>query len=279
MFERGLDYSSLAKQEASSAMLAHTFAVGFAVGGFGEVALYAREALQVVFRALALRQAGGLGWYGVDRVEPSQWRRLVQEARPLWLDFMLESAFDRVQVLAAAGVAGEGGAGVFTQAKRLSMVPHQFLQPLTGRLAFNWYSREGDRAARRALGLRLQALVLGPLLLSVAAVWRFADEVIPFVFGAKWAPVAPVLVALSGNILFPSLFVSNKMLLMANNTMRPVLIARVVQIVPVVLPCLLQPWLGGSIIRVVIGVSVGWAGAFLLTILLLQRMHRTGSRG
>jgi O-antigen/teichoic acid export membrane protein len=241
------------------------------MGGAGESALYIRELLLVVVGVVALRLAGGLVWDGVAAFPRAKWVCLLKDVRPLWLDFAMESTFQRLQVLAAAELGGVDAAGVFMQAKRLAMVPHQILQPVTARLALNWFSRDTTGAARRARCFRLNAIVAVPLGCAVLAAWLFADPVIPWVFGDNWAGVAPVLVALSGNILFPSLFSSHKMLLTAESRLRPVLLARALQLVSVAAPFTLAPSMGAGGVGLATCVSLGWLGAFLVTSAVLSR--------
>lgn len=59
---------------------------------------------------------------------------VVRAARGIWLDSMLDNNFQRLSLLAVNAGAGLNGAGLFFQAQRLAVVPHQFLMPVVGRV-------------------------------------------------------------------------------------------------------------------------------------------------
>ncbi|MBW2531754.1 MAG: oligosaccharide flippase family protein [Deltaproteobacteria bacterium] len=240
--------------------------MGLAVSGLlQEGALYVREAFVVLALGPWLHRLGQFRSLGVALPTWSTWRSMLRRASLPWADGVAESLFDRLLVLAAAAAGGERGAGMFFQAYRLAGVPHQLLHPLLGRMALNWFSREEDARAR--MRRRRQLVLLGavPLGLAAAAAIVFADPVVPVVFGERWRPVVPILGALSGFILFNTLFATHKNYGFATNGIKVLLAARVLQYAGLGV-ALLPLLLGHEVDVALVGVGVSFAfGLALLT--------------
>ncbi|WP_419185838.1 oligosaccharide flippase family protein [Rohdeia mirabilis] len=227
--ERQQAYGSLSVIESGSHLVAHGAAIAAVLWGAGIWALPLREVLLAGLRIGALGAIGGLPSERMRLVRPREWRALARDAKDLWSDGLLEGLHTRIVVLAAGWIAGVRGAGLFFQAQRLSQVPHQFLQPVAGRLAFNWFARaesDGERALQRK---RLLLLLAGPLLLAAAGCLLLAEPVVPWLLGAEWAEAAPLLASLCGVAGGMSLLALVKMELLATGRFRALLMLRLAQ--------------------------------------------------
>lgn len=226
LFERRMAYRQLSLLESGSQLVGHGLAVGLVLAGAGAAALYARElALALVGLAglAALRALPRVRWRWLT---PRDWRGLAREAKDLWLDGALEGGFARALVLSAGAVGGTAGAGLFFQAHRLATVPHQLLQPLAGRLAFNWFSRAATDAERRAARRRLLLGLAAPLAAVGAATVWLADPVVPWLLGERWTAAAPVLATMVGCVVGTSLFAIARMYLLSTRHTRVLVLAR-----------------------------------------------------
>ncbi|MEO0687749.1 MAG: oligosaccharide flippase family protein, partial [Cyanobacteria bacterium J06649_11] len=118
----------------------------------------------------------------------------------------LASSFGRLVILTVGSLSGEAGAGYFFQAQRLAIIPHQFLQPVTQRLAINYFSHKSSHDKQtKHLAKGLMSLS-GILLLAVIIIRLGAPTVIPVVFGDSWRPVIPILIAMLGFVLCATMF-------------------------------------------------------------------------
>jgi len=276
-YERGMPYRQLALLEGGAHLAAHLVAVGLVLAGAGATTLYLRELVLSVLLVGLLLRAGAVTRHRLRLLRPAEWWRLVRHARTVWLDGMLESVFTRLLIVLAGAVGGERGAGFFFQAYRLAGVPHQFLNPVAARLALNWFSREPDPHRRAAVGRRLVlslALPIGGVALANLAL---ADAVVPWLFGERWRPVVPVLLVLSGFILFATLYAVMKTYLIASHRSRVLLWTRIAQFTGLLLP--LVPLLLGGPLEVAAvgrGVSLAYALACACGLLLLAAARRSG---
>ncbi|MBC7952360.1 MAG: oligosaccharide flippase family protein [Rhodospirillaceae bacterium] len=275
-YERGMDYRRLAAVETAVHLGGHIFAVALVIAGMGAEVLYLREMFFVVVGLLALARVGGLSWYRLRWVSVAEWRAVLRDVRGIWLDSMLENVHQRLVILVVNAVAGLAGAGLFFQAQRLAMVPHQFLMPLVGRVAGTWFGRTEDGHERRS-GRAKFLMVLTPMLVLAAVLaWLLADPVVPWLFGPNWAPAAPLLVSLAGLIVFLSLFEVLRSYAVASKLIRLLLVARVMQFAGLLLPLAPVLW-GGALGLEDLGHALSWSYAlgFASLWLVLRRHERT----
>ena len=228
--ERDEAYHRLAPVEGSAHFLAHTGAALLAVAGIGAAALYLRELFLALFLGAALWKLGALRPTPLRMVRPRELGGLAKEAKDLILDGALESTYSRVQVLFAGMVGGTVGAGLYFQAHRLAVVPHQVLQPVAGRLAFNWLSRAEDPAERRRVRRRILSRLALPLSCAALGAMFLAGPVVPWLFGEQWRPAAPVLQALVGVVVGSSVFAVYKMQMLAEGRGASLLLSRTVHL-------------------------------------------------
>lgn len=223
---RGL-FRPLARLETLAQTSGHGLALLAAAAGLAEGALALREAWNLLALGIGLRW---LGCWPLAAWRLPRWRELcalADEARDVWLDGLLESAYARILTLGAGLVGGEQGAGLYHQAMRLAQVPHQLLQPLAARLAFNWFARDAER--RGTTLRRLGAWLAAPLALAFAVALLLAEPLVPWLLGERWRPAAPLLAALAGVAAGQSLLSLGKMALLAGRQSVRLLCARLFQ--------------------------------------------------
>ncbi|ARJ66575.1 hypothetical protein WV31_13300 [Magnetospirillum sp. ME-1] len=263
-WERGMPYRQMAMVDTGALLVGHAASVGLVLAGAGAMALPLRELIVVLVRIGLLMRVGALGLFGWRWVRPDEWRRLVREAGDLWGEGLVEGGFARLVVLGSGWVGGAHGAGIFSQAMRLALVPHQFLSPVVNRMFANLFSRLETDGERRAVLLRgggwtAAALVPGAAL----AVW-FADPLVPLLFGAHWAEASHVLAAMAGVILFYSLFELVRAYCLSRRLTRHVMVARAAQYAVF---CAGLAWAasGGGIQALSLALSLSYAAVFLVT--------------
>ncbi|MGE4280658.1 MAG: oligosaccharide flippase family protein, partial [Magnetospirillum sp.] len=205
-YERNLRFGRLAVLEAVVQLCGHGLAVLLVLAGIGAASLYLRELFFALVTLAALIGLGVLSFYRFHWLTWDDWRHVLRDARGVWLDAMLENSFARLTLLAVNAGTGLHGAGLFFQAQRLALVPQQLLQPFSGRVVAIWFGRTECNGQRRLMRNRLMMVSAPPLILAALLAWAWADPVVPWVFGAPWAPAAPVLAALGGMIVFLPLF-------------------------------------------------------------------------
>lgn len=228
-YERRMAYGGIVLAETGSQLIGHAAAAAMVMLGSGAVVLYAREIVVAVARLAVFVRLGAL--------MPPYWRLpnwvdlrlLLVEARGVWLEGAVEGGFARVVVLAAGSLAGLHGAGLFTQAQRIALIPHQLLAPATNRLAGNAFSRAVDPGQRRRLLVWLVSGLLAVLMVAAMLAAFFADPVVPWLFGAHWAGVVDVIPAMAGLIVFMSSFELLRAYCFAVKRMRLLLVARIGQ--------------------------------------------------
>lgn len=271
-YERNLRFGRLALLEALVQLCGHGLAVLLVLAGIGAASLYLRELFFAMVTLAALAGLGMLSFYRFHWLSWNDWSHVLRDARGVWLDAMLENSFARLTLLAVNAGTGLHGAGLFFQAQRLALVPQQLLQPISGRVVAAWFGRTECNGQRRLMRRRLMAVSVPPLMVAALLAWAWADPVVPWVFGAPWAPAAPVLTALGGMIVFLPLFEMLRSEVVASKRIRWLLVARLAQYGGLILP--LWPLLMGQSMepaQVGLALSVAYGAAFLVLAALLLR--------
>lgn len=204
-FERGMPYRHLTAIETGSQVTGHAAALLLALAGAGVASLYLREAVVVLVRLAMMLKLGAIPRWPLRWVSLAEWRLLLAGTRVPWLDGIVDGGFQRLTILVVGMLCGTHGTGLFVQAQRLALVPHQLLSPVVVRLAGNMFCRIGGRDAFQTL-MRIGVLLFLPLAGAAAGAWAFADVVIPWLFGAGWREAGPVMAAMAGVVLGYSMF-------------------------------------------------------------------------
>lgn len=267
LFEREFDYKRLSWVETASQLAGHVFAVAGVLLGLGALVLYLRGAVQQLCRFGGLRLAGALPRISLRWLNLEDWRLVTRQVRGFWADGVLEQSFERFVILLLGGLAGERTTGYFFQARRLANLPHQLMQPLTFRMAFNYFSHRATESNKGRVLLKGLGMAGGGLLLIAVLAVTLADPVIPWVFGPGWAPVVPLFIAMVGIIVGMTLFNTLKSYFMAESRMRTFMIfGRTVQYAAVGVAALA---ISINVVEAPLGLALGLSSGFVLATLSL----------
>ena len=275
-FERTMPYRQLAVLETGAATGGHLVTLAMVLSGFGWIVLVVREAVISIINLWGLRRIGGLTLRRFQFLSWAEWQALFKEARGVWLDGVLEGNFQRLTILLAGLFGGEATAGLFFQAQRLAVVPHQVLSPVIHRVLANWFGRTEDETDRIAGRNRFLMLVSVPLLAAGILTALFSDPVVPWLFGKNWARVADIVAAMCGMVTFYSLFETLKTYCLSARHSVKLLGGRVVQYGGLLVPTAagLAGWLSADI-SLAIGLSTAYFLAFVVIFILLRRSETT----
>jgi len=278
-FERDMPFRKLAVIEAGASMAGHLAALGLVLTGVGWVVLFIREMIISAIELFGLWKIGGLTLRRIKSLSPVDVRMLIKEARGGWLDGVLEGSFQRLSILLAGLIGGDATAGYFFQAQRLAVVPHQFLSPIVNRVMAVWFGRTEDRWQRRAGRNRVLLYLFFPLLFGGVLTVLFADPVVPWLFGETWARVADIVIALSGMIVFFSLFETLKVYCLAARHARKILAGRAVQYIGLAAPAAagFLGWVAADV-SLAIGLTAAYTLAFIVVLALLHKDEKIWER-
>lgn len=269
-WERAMPYRTIAVLETTVVALAQVVGIGIVLITASEAAFYIREAVAAGTTLVGLWLVGGLTWRSLAWPRLDEWRQVYREVRGIWLDAALEGLFQRLTVLAAALIGGHQGAGLFSMAQRLATLPHQLVQPL-GRVASTWFGRE-DSEDRRKGRDRLLLTVGLPLTGAAVIVIATADPLVPLIFGDHWRDAVPILMAMSGAIVFLSTFEIMRSYAYITRHVRFLLVARIAQFLVFGI-AMVSAWAsnGDQLIYLGGGLSAAFAAAFVVQFFLLRR--------
>lgn len=266
-YERQGRFHRLTALETGIQLTGHGGAMLLAAYGLGADILYLREVFLAAGSALGLIWLGGLRPFRPVLPRLSHITGLIGEIRGTWLDGVLESSFQRLTLMTVNAATSLAGTGLFFQAHRLALVPHQFVSPIIGRVLAVWVGGTESIAARRTTRNHILLLLGAVLVVAALGAVFLADPVIPWIFGSHWAPAAPVLRALAGMIVFLSLFETLRCFAVMTRRLRLLLLARLGQYAGFALPLMPLAW-GGTVSVETLGLSLSAAYALAFLILL-----------
>jgi len=274
-WERQMPYRSLAAIETASVAMGQAVGVGVILSTGNSAALYFREAAAALTLLAGLWLARGLALYPFAWLDLTAWRALLREARGVWLDSVLEAIFQRVTILIAAMVGGHAGAGLFAMAQRLAVLPHQTLSPVA-RVALNWFGRTDHAQDRRQGRDRLMMMVAIPLVLCALVSWQIADPLVPWLFGEHWRGAVPALIAMSGVVVFTSVFEITRGYALVTRHSAILLAGRIAQFVGFLLPLV---FVSQEPARAAQGLGLGLSLAFVFAaVIQIALLRRTETR-
>lgn len=228
-YERHMHYGRLTRLESAAFLACNVVVVGLAVAGAGALALYVREVLSAVFLLAALVSVRAVDWRGLRWLPFQHWRWVLRDSAAVWTDGVVATLADKSRALAVNHVAGTAAAGLFAQAFRIATLLPQLMQPLTARLALNWYSRDATPLARRRRRRNLFLLTTLPSILGAIVVAAVADFLVPWLFGERWRGAVIYTQCLAGFMALAPLCATDRMLLLAMKGERRLLFARISQ--------------------------------------------------
>jgi O-antigen/teichoic acid export membrane protein len=271
-FERQLPYRKLAVLEAVSSISSHVLTVCLVLVGVGAEVLFIREIYLTIIGVIGIWWIKGLTTYRVRLLSIAEIRSLLREARGIWLDGVLENSFSRIVILMVGEVGGDRSAGYFMQAQKLALIPHQLIAPVFGRVAGNWFARVRDKTDRahgrdRVL-IILAVFLIGPAVICLTA----ADIFVPFLLGDKWMGAVNLLAAMSGMIVFHTLFEMLRNYCIMTQLVRWLLIARCMQYIGGAIPVVLFAlgWIPGDV-ALAFGLGSAYALAFTTLLFIIKK--------
>lgn len=278
-FERSMPYQKLSLVETVAPILAHSVSVALIINGFGIATLYIREVVLTLVEMLALGLVGGITIRKVRWIGMGSLRGVLLEARGVWIDGIVETGYQRVILLATGFFGGTSAAGYFFQASRLAIIPHQLLSPVLSRLAANWISRAENQPQQISRRKGFIRLAFFPLMLLAIAAILWADPIVPWIFGDTWTRSADLLAALSGVIVFLTLFEVLKSYCIVTRRMRILLIGRIMQYAGIALAviAIAAEWFSADI-ALALGQSIGFFVSFAAVALILWRVEAKADR-
>lgn len=270
-WERTMPYRRIAMAETLIVAIAQIVGVAVVVATQSDAALYWREAASAVATLALLKLFGGLTFHPLTWPRLYEWRSVLREARVTWLDSILEGIFQRFTVIAVALMAGDRGAGLFSMAQRLAVLPHQVIQPF-GRVAANWFSRNTTPTDRRAGRNQLILLLLLPLSLAALLMVVVADTLVPGVFGEHWREAVPVLVAMGAVMIFMTVFEITRSYALVMKQTGALLWARAAQF-GAFAAGIGAGWMtgGNTLVYAGAGLSAAFTAAFIVQLVLIRR--------
>lgn len=270
--ERTMPYRRLALLETTATVAGHCVAVVLAISGVGWTVLIVREVFLALASLLLSILMKTVTYRRIRWITMSELWALVIEARGFWLDGVLENSFQRLTILLVGGLGGERSAGLFFQAQRLALVPHQFMAPIVSRIATNWFGRTEDSEKRRNGRNRLVGLTAVPLLLGAIATYLFADPIVPWLFGPSWQRSADLFSAMAGVVAFLSLFELLRSYAFVIGAMGRLIVGRFAQYLGLLLFAgFAAAGLISADIGLAYGLSAAYASAFIVVAILVWR--------
>ena len=201
VFERRMNYKFISIAEGGSALLGHIFAIGLAAHGAGFFALFARDFLTVLLNIFFTFKKASWPHLQFTKIREIDFRGYFRDMGLIYLDQNFEVIFTRIRLIIIETVGGMAAVGLYFQAERLAVLPHQLLQPSLSRFALNYFSRiKGDTTQKAFLLMSVAASILG--LLTLLFSMMFMEQIIEILYGPTWIEVGDIFVLLFGMVVF-----------------------------------------------------------------------------
>ena len=273
-YERSFQYKKLTLLESGAYLISHSLAVAGAVVGIGYAILYVRILLEALGKFCGLFFVGGMATFRLRRLSLHDWQSLYRRFRGIWLDGWLEHLFERLVIVLVGWMGGEKAAGYFFQAQRLANAPRGLFEPVTARVAYNYFSHRTP--ADRGLAVLGQALAIQLVFGAVLglAVFFLASSLVPMIFGPQWEPMVPLLQAMVGVMIAFSPFSTLKAFFMAKKMMRPfILLGRGIQYVTLAgVTLVILVYQVPATLAMAVGISVGYIVGSLALFVFSRRL-------
>lgn len=194
LLQREMLFDRLAKIEVGAQLVGTVAAVSFALAGGGVYALVWGLLFSSGTRTILLMALGWRRWAPSLYFSPRGMRGYLRFGAYRMADFGAFYFATNIDAIVIGRYLGPSALGIYSLALQLVVWPLTKINPIISRVAFPVLSKlqDDDAALRRGLleMIKLLATFLFPLL---AALGASAPWLIPFVFGAKWAPAVVIL--------------------------------------------------------------------------------------
>lgn len=203
-----LDFKSRAKAEIVASLCSGALAIVLAWRGFGVWSLAWQSIVAIGVRALLLWIY--TGWRPRGRFDPRAFRSLGGFGGYMLMANLLNTISLRLQSLLIGRLFDSRALGYYTLAQSTQMAPAQFMSGVLNRVGLPVFSTVADRREKLVsalrLSLRVAIFVFVPCMVGIAVV---AKALITVLYGARWAPAAPLLAVLALATTFWPLHVLN----------------------------------------------------------------------
>lgn len=196
ILQRKLAFKSLAARSLIATVIAGIVGIGMAVAGFGVWSLVGQDLASGVVGIIVLWQASD--WRPGFKVSLRHYKELFSFGVSIVGNHALTILIRRADDLLIGYFLGPTLLGFYTIGYQLLLVIIRLVTEVTNSVAFPTFSRlqhQPERMQRAFYKVtRYTSLFAFPVFLGLATL---APEVVPTVFGAKWAPSIPVMQVLS----------------------------------------------------------------------------------
>ena len=203
-----LDFRSRANAEIVASLCSGAVAVALAWRGFGVWSLAWQAIVAIGVRALLLWLLSG--WRPRGHFDAASFLGLFRFGGYMLVANLLNTLSTRLQSLLIGRLFDSRTLGYYTLAQNTQQAPAQFMSGVLNRVGLPVFSTVADQPAKLVgalrLSLRVAIFVFVPCMVGIAVV---AKSLITVLYGARWAPVAPLLSILSIAAVFWPLHVLN----------------------------------------------------------------------
>ena len=191
-----LDFRSRANAEIVASLCSGVVAVLLALRGFGVWSLAWQSIVAIGVRAALLWRYSR--WRPRGRFSRKSFHELFGFGGYIVASNLLEAISIRVQSLLIGRLFDSRALGYYTLAQNTQLAPTSFISGVLNRVGLPVFSTVADQPAKLAsalrLSLRVAVFVFVPCMVGIAVV---AKPLVVFLYGARWAPAAPLLSILS----------------------------------------------------------------------------------
>lgn len=203
-----LNFRGRANAEIVASLGSGALAVFLALRGFGVWSLAWQSIALIGVRALLLWIFSG--WRPCGQFRIASFRSLFSFGSYMLMANLLNTISIRLQSLLIGKLFDSRTLGYYTLAQNTQEAPAQFMSGVLNRVGLPMFSTVADQPAKLVgalrLSMRVALFVFVPCMVGIAVV---AKPLIVMVYGARWAPAAPLLSILAISAVFWPLHVLN----------------------------------------------------------------------
>lgn len=203
-----LDFKARAKAEIIASLCSGALAILLAWRGLGVWSLAWQAVSAIGLRAALLWVYSG--WRPRGRFELSAFRSLGGFGGYMLMANLLNTISLRLQSLLIGKMFDSRALGYYTLAQNTQLAPAQFMSGVLNRVGLPVFATVADQREKLVgalrLSLRVAIFVFVPCMVGIAVV---AKPLIIILYGARWAPAAPLLTLLAVSATFWPLHVLN----------------------------------------------------------------------
>lgn len=203
-----LDFRARANAEIIASLCSGAVAVVLALRGFGVWSLAWQSVVAIGMRARLLWVYSH--WRPHGRFRIASFRKLFAFGSYMLMASLLNTLSIRLQSLLIGRLFDSSVLGYYTLAQNTQQAPAQFMSNVLNRVGLPVFSSVADQPAKLVgalrLSLRVAVFVFMPSMVGIAVV---AKSLITVLYGARWAPAAPLLSVLAVAATFWPLHVLN----------------------------------------------------------------------